>query len=114
MKALAIVAISASMMWAAININTASKNELMELPGIGKSKAEAIISYRQKSKFNSIDEIKNVSGIGDKIYENIKIDLITSGATDTTNLKSLNKENKKPTKKDNNNKVNKDNNLTKK
>lgn len=113
MKALAIVAISASMMWAAININTASKNELMELPGIGESKAEAIILYRQKSKFNSIDEIKNVSGIGDKIYENIKIDLITGGATDTTNLKSLNKENKKPTKKDNN-KVNKDNNLTKK
>lgn len=115
MKVLAIVALGASMMWAAVNINTANENELMELPGIGKSKAGAIIEYRQKSKFNSIDEIKNVPGIGDKIYENIKIDLITNGTTDTTNLKSINKESNKSTKKDKKeSKENKDSNLTKK
>ncbi len=106
MKVLAIVALSASMMWAAVNINTASKSELMELPGIGDKKADAIIEYRTKSKFKTIDEIKSVSGIGDKIYEDIKVDLIVNGITDTKNLKSVNK--KKQTKKEN-----KDNNSTK-
>ncbi len=56
-----------------ISINTASKEELMSLNGIGKSKAENIIEYRSKNgKFKSIDEIKNVSGIGDTIFEKIK------------------------------------------
>ncbi|ARR02572.1 MULTISPECIES: ComEA family DNA-binding protein [Campylobacter] len=108
MKVLAIVALSASMMWAAVNINTASKSELMELPGIGDKKADAIIEYRTKSKFKTIDEIKSVSGIGDKIYEDIKVDLIVNGITDTKNLKSVNKNKKKQTKKEN-----KDNNSTK-
>ncbi|WP_180383777.1 ComEA family DNA-binding protein [Campylobacter vicugnae] len=108
MKVLAIVALSASMMWAAVNINTASKSELMELPGIGDKKADAIIEYRAKSKFKTIDEIKSVSGIGDKIYEDIKVDLIVNGITDTKNLKSVNKNKKKQTKKEN-----KDNNSTK-
>lgn len=108
MKVLAIVALSASMMWATVNINTASKSELMELPGIGDKKADAIIEYRTKSKFKTIDEIKSVSGIGDKIYEDIKVDLIVNGITDTKNLKSVNKNKKKQTKKEN-----KDNNSTK-
>ena len=108
MKVLAIVALSASMMWAAVNINTASKSELMELPGIGDKKADAIIEYRTKSKFKTIDAIKSVSGIGDKIYEYIKVDLIVNGITDTKNLKSVNKNKKKQTKKEN-----KDNNSTK-
>ena len=55
-----------------VNINTASLEELMTLSGIGESKAKAIIEYREKSKFNTIDEIKNVSGIGDAAFEKIK------------------------------------------
>ncbi len=57
-----------------ININTASASELAEnLKGIGEAKAEKIVSYRQeKGKFLSIEEIKNVKGIGDKIFEGIK------------------------------------------
>jgi len=60
-----------------ININTASKSELMEIPGIGESKADRIISYRQNhGRFGSVDEIQNVSGIGSGIYEGLK-DYIT-------------------------------------
>ena len=55
-----------------ININTSTKEELMTLTGIGESKAEAIISYREKTAFTKIEDIKNVSGIGDSIYEDIK------------------------------------------
>jgi competence protein ComEA len=55
-----------------ININTASKEELESLPGVGSSKAESIIEYRNSNIFNSIEDIKNVNGIGDSLYEKIK------------------------------------------
>lgn len=56
-----------------ISINNASKEELMNLSGIGESKAEAIISYRNKNGgFQNIEDIKNVSGIGDSVFEKIK------------------------------------------
>ena len=55
-----------------VNINTASKEELMSISGIGESKALAIIEYRNNNKFNSIEDIKNVSGIGDSLYNTIK------------------------------------------
>ena len=56
-----------------VNINTASVEKLEELPGIGNSTAEKIIAYRKENgKFKSIDEIKNVSGIGDAKFEKIK------------------------------------------
>lgn len=60
-----------------ININTATLQELMSLSGVGESKANKIISYReQNGSFKTIEEIKNVDGIGDKMYEQIK-DFIT-------------------------------------
>ena len=59
-----------------ININTASKEELMSLPNIGDKRADAIIEYRSSNKFEKIEDIKNVTGIGDKFYEALK-DLIT-------------------------------------
>ena len=49
-----------------VNLNLASKEELMTLPNIGEKRAEAIIEYREKKRFEKIEEIKNVSGIGDK------------------------------------------------
>ena len=56
-----------------ININTASLEELMLLSKIGESKALAIINYRKENGlFKTIEDIKNVSGIGDKIFEEIK------------------------------------------
>lgn len=60
-----------------ININKATETELQTLPGIGASLASRIIEYRsQTGKFGSIEEIKNVNGIGDSKFENIK-DLIS-------------------------------------
>ena len=56
-----------------ISINTASKEELMNLSGIGESKAIEIINYRNEfGSFKNIEEIKNISGIGDKLFEKIK------------------------------------------
>ena len=60
-----------------ININKATESELESLPGIGPSTAQKIISYRnEKGKFNNIEDIKNVNGIGNSKYSNIK-DLIS-------------------------------------
>lgn len=60
-----------------ININKATQSELETIPGIGPSTALKIIAYREENgKFTSIEDIKNVSGIGDTKYENMK-DYIT-------------------------------------
>ena len=56
-----------------ININTADETTLQTLDGIGETKAKAIIEYRNKNgNFKTIEDIKNVSGIGDSVYEKIK------------------------------------------
>ncbi len=56
-----------------VNINTASQSELETLSGIGPSLAQRIIEYREENgDFKSIEELKNVKGIGDAKYENIK------------------------------------------
>lgn len=59
-----------------ININTASANELDSLPGIGPVYAQRIVEYRNKSLFYSVEEIKNIEGIGEKTFEKIR-DYIT-------------------------------------
>lgn len=64
---------------AKININTAGKEQLMTLPGIGESKADAIIAYREsQGRFQSTDELMNIQGIKEGIYNKIK-DLIIVG-----------------------------------
>ncbi|MFA6963310.1 MAG: helix-hairpin-helix domain-containing protein [Patescibacteria group bacterium] len=59
-----------------ININTADATELDKLKGIGPVLAQRILDYRTKNgSFKSTDELKNVSGIGDKIFEKFKNDI---------------------------------------
>lgn len=59
-----------------VNINTATESELMSLDGVGEKIAQRIISYRlKKGGFSSADEMLEIPGIGEKLYENIK-DLI--------------------------------------
>ena len=55
-----------------VNINTASEDELKTLPGIGAVTAEAIIEYRASTPFQAIEDIKNVSGIGESKFSRIK------------------------------------------
>ena len=60
-----------------VNINTATKDELLSLPGVGAAKADAIIEYRtEHGAFKSPEELKNISGIKDGVYNKIKDSII--------------------------------------
>ena len=56
-----------------VNLNTATKEELMTLPGIGEAKADSILTYRESAGgFQSIEQIKEIEGIKDGVFEKIK------------------------------------------
>ena len=72
----------AGMAFAAVNINSATKEQLEALDGIGPVKAQAIIDYRKKNgPFKSLDDIKKVDGVGDATFDKIKKDIALSGTT---------------------------------
>ncbi len=67
--------------FAALNLNTATKEELIALPGIGPAKAQAILDYRKEhGAFKSVEELKDVKGIGAKRFEKLKGELTVVGA----------------------------------
>ena len=56
-----------------INLNSASKKELMTLPGIGETKADSIIRYREeRGNFSSIEELMDINGIKDGVFQKVK------------------------------------------
>lgn len=71
-----------SVAFAAVNINTATLEELETLPNIGPVKAKAILDYRKANgNFKSVEDIKNVKGIGDVSFDKLKSQISVSGAT---------------------------------
>jgi competence protein ComEA len=67
--------------FAAVNINTATQAELETIKGIGPTKAKAIIDYRAKTPFKSVDDLDKVKGFGKKSIDKIRKEISVSGAT---------------------------------
>jgi competence protein ComEA len=65
---------------AAVNLNTATKDELVALPGIGPAKAQAIVDYRtQHGPFKAVEDVRKVKGIGEKLFLQIRSEVAVSG-----------------------------------
>ena len=76
------MALCSAAAFAALNLNTATKEELVALPGIGPAKAQAILDYRNAhGQFKSVEELKDVKGIGAKRFEKLKGELTVAGAS---------------------------------
>jgi len=71
-RILVLLLLSVSFLFAAINLQTATKKELMSIKGIGPKKADAILKYRKSNTLNSADDLKNIKGFGAKVISNIK------------------------------------------
>lgn len=79
--ALLISAAGASAEQTTIDLNTASVAQLNELSGIGNAKAQAIVEYRDKNgPFESVDDLRNVKGIGDKLLAQLRSQLSVGNA----------------------------------
>ena len=63
-----------------IDINTASVGELTELPGVGPAKAAAIVEERERKPFASVEDLTRVSGIGDRMLEQLRDKVSVGGA----------------------------------
>jgi competence protein ComEA len=91
-----LLAFAAQAAFAVVNLNTATKDELITLSGIGPAKAQAILDYRaQHGSFKSVEELKDVKGIGAKRFEKLKAELTVESAPSKSAAAS--KANAKPT-----------------
>ena len=69
---------------AAVNINTATKEELTSLKGVGDKRAQEIIDYRKKNgNFKSVDDLEKVPGIGPGLMKQIRSQVTVTGKTST-------------------------------
>ena len=90
-KLVSIALLFGGFLFASINLQTASKEELMGIKGIGEKKAEQIIEYRKTNKINSPEDLKNVKG--NSIVNNVKNNV--SATTEKKEEKVVKKEEKK-------------------
>lgn len=73
---------------AAVNINTATVDELNAVKGIGPAKAKAIVEYRDKNgPYKSLDDLKGVKGFGDKSVDKLRDELVVGDATPASTKK---------------------------
>ena len=83
---------------AAVNINTATKEELMTVKGIGDKRAQEIIDYRKKNgNFKSVDELEKVPGIGPGLMKQIRSDVTVSAKTSVDKAKATDEKGKTST-----------------
>lgn len=71
-KIVALLILCCSFLFAQINLQTASKEELMGIKGIGEKKADQIMEYRKTNTINNPEDLKNIKGFGDSIVGNVK------------------------------------------
>uniref|UniRef100_UPI0040473AAA ComEA family DNA-binding protein n=1 Tax=Aliarcobacter sp. TaxID=2321116 RepID=UPI0040473AAA len=71
-KIILMLMLATSFIFASINLQTASKEELMSVKGIGEKKAEQIMEYRKTNKINTPDDLKNIKGFGNSIISNVR------------------------------------------
>jgi len=71
-KLLVLLMLSLTFLCASIDLNTATKAQLMEIKGIGEKKAEKLMEYRKTNKITKVNALKKIKGFGPSLIENIK------------------------------------------
>jgi len=99
-KLLLVMLLLSGYLFGAINVQTASKAELMSISGIGSKKADAIIKYRKTHKLKSADDLLKVKGIGKKIVYNVKNGVKNKSKSKSSTKKSTKKTQKSMSKKE--------------
>jgi len=99
-KILVLLALTASFL-AAINVQQASKDELMCIKGIGEKKASAILKYRKENKLKSADDLLEIKGFGKVLVRNVQNDIksVACGGKKSNKASSKKSESKKSTSK---------------
>lgn len=94
-KLIVLLGLGASLLFAQINLQTASKEELMAIKGIGPKKAEQIIEYRKTNTISNPEDLKNIKGFGDSIVGEVKKDNTVSKENVDKKVEAVKDEKKK-------------------
>lgn len=97
-KIVAMLAVFGTLFLGAMDLQTASKSELMEIKGIGDKKADAIIEYRKTNTISSAEDLKYIKGFGNSIIDNVKNSVKEKAPTSKMDQKPKADETKEPKK----------------